>query len=249
MCCFSRRVQHVAQTEIFARALPDGRQALIYSMQIKAAEDLAMILPIPVAQPAAEDAVQFVDLHEYPELFAALRRAFYVPPPRSPGRVATAGRASPLKVIAVGSFNASFVPGVRDFSRLDEQFRLPEGVWEKLGDYARYGFAVFKLRKGEARIHPMAFTFPSARRNELFFPTVHIHDGTVHSKAKFDHALFCQAGAGGTRSLFEWEASELPASKFVNTTAARGLIAPEAHLHRKVLRGEYANRDVWLRVA
>src|SRR5687768_11961581 len=248
MCCFSRRVKHVEQTEIFARQLPNGRQALIYSMRINAAEDLAMILPIPVLQPAAENAVQFVDLHEYPELFAGLRRAFYLPRRAASGRSPTAA-AAPLKVVAVGGFNASFVPTIRDFSRLDPQFRLPEGVWERLGDYARYGFAVFKLRKGEARIHPMAFTFPSARRNELFFPTVHIHDGTVHPEAHFDHALFCQAGSGATHSLLAWEASQLPAGKFVNATAARGLIAPEAHLHRKVMAGEHPNRDVWLRVA
>src|SRR5687768_18569857 len=115
MCCFSRRVQHVEQTEIFARALPGGRQALIYSMQIKAAEDLAMILPIPVAQPAAEEAVQFVDLHEYPQLFAGLRRAFHIPRPATLGRAPTAA-AAPLKVVQVGGFNASFVPAVRDFS-------------------------------------------------------------------------------------------------------------------------------------
>ena len=38
----------------------------------------------------------------------------------------------------------------------------------------------------------MAFDFPRAAK-KLFFPTVHIHDGKVHDKADFDHALYCQA--------------------------------------------------------
>ena len=47
MCCFSRPVSTVADTNIFARAGKDGRQYLADSMNFSAAEDLAMILPIP----------------------------------------------------------------------------------------------------------------------------------------------------------------------------------------------------------
>jgi hypothetical protein len=32
----------------------------------------------------------------------------------------------------VGSFEASYVPKIADFSRLDERFRLPVAVWKKL---------------------------------------------------------------------------------------------------------------------
>jgi hypothetical protein len=38
-------------------------------------------------------------------------------------------------------------------------------------------------------LHPMA-SFPRLK-TARYFPTVHIHDGTV-SKAQFDHSLFCQ---------------------------------------------------------
>jgi hypothetical protein len=49
MCCFSRPVEHVSNTSIFARPVAKGRQALVYTIQLNAREDLAMILPIPVA--------------------------------------------------------------------------------------------------------------------------------------------------------------------------------------------------------
>ena len=87
---------------------------------------------------------------------------------------------------------ASFVPTIADFDRLDERFRLPKETWHHLPQYNKFGFAVFKLKPGEKRIHPMAFEFPRSDSKRLFFPTVHIHDGEVHATADFDHILYCQ---------------------------------------------------------
>ncbi len=70
-----------------------------------------------------------------------------------------------LEVKKVGKFDASFVPAIKDFSRMDERFRLPMGVWDKLPMYKEYGFAVFQLmkeEKGAQKVHPMAFEFPRA---------------------------------------------------------------------------------------
>ena len=47
MCCFSKAVESVSNTNIFARGLKNGGQFLVYSMLMKAGEDLAMILPLP----------------------------------------------------------------------------------------------------------------------------------------------------------------------------------------------------------
>lgn len=254
MCCFSLPVEHVSNTSIFARTVSGGRQALIYSMEIKAGQDLAMILPIPVLQPAREDAVQFVSLKKYPNIFAGLRRGFpKVMRPVSGPDGATRGGSGPspepLRVVQVGNFTASFVPTVDDFSRLDEQFRLPTGVWEKLGNYARHGFAVFKLQKGHSQIHPMAFVFPSADPGRLFFPTVHIHDGTIHPREDFDHVLYCQVARRGLRSLVAWDESELPARSFVNAKMSQNLVLPDHHVFRRTMIGEFANEDVLLQVA
>jgi hypothetical protein len=242
MCCFSRPVITVTDTNIFARAAKDGRQFLVYSMQLNAKEELAMILPIPVPKASKEDAVRFINLEKYPEFFAELRAGFPVPlPPR--GNKGGDSNTLGLKVVEVGSFVASFVPSVADFRRLDERFRLPTEAWEKLPAYKDFGFAVFQLKSGEHKIHPMAFEFPRADRKHLFFPTVHIHDGTVKAKARFHHTLFCQKSAG--EDLMTWTESTRPAGMFMkNVAASQGIVDAEEHCYKKVMVGELKNDDV-----
>lgn len=253
MCCFSRPVISVSATNIFARPTGDGRQVLVYSMSLHAREPLAMILPIPVAVGAGEKALQFVNLEGYPDFFAYLRRGFPEPLPAAGDSLGvTRGAPSvpkPLAVEKVGSFVASFVPKIADFSRLDARFRLDDGVWQKLGQYADYGFAVFQLQSGRARIHPMAFLFPTAQPGTIFFPTVHIHDGKVHPRAEFDHALYCQVAKGGLHSVTRWEESVQPVGRYVDVKHAQNLVVGERHLYRRLMHGTLANEDVVLRAA
>ena len=152
-----------------------------------------------------------------------------------------------LVVFEVGSFIASFVPSLKDFARLDAQFRIPDSTWAKLPQYKDWGFAVFKLKKNEKpdgkKIHPMAFEFPRADPRRLFFPTVHIHDGTVPQRAKFDHMLFAQFS--GTMVASNWEESPQPAEMFMRTIKqSQGIVAGSEHVYRKVLKGQYKNMDV-----
>ena len=56
MCCFSKPVELVADTYIFARS-DNGRQFLVYSMSYAAPSELAMVLPLPVPPDTPEDAV------------------------------------------------------------------------------------------------------------------------------------------------------------------------------------------------
>ncbi len=243
MCCFSQKVDVVADTNIFARAAKDGRQFLVYSMKVKAGEDLAMILPIPSPKGSPDNAVRFINLEKYPGFFDDLKKGFPEPEPTrspKPGSKSDPSPSASLQVVEVGSFEASFVPAIKDFARLDARFRLPEGVWEKLPQYKEFGFAVFKLKKGERKIHPMAFDFPRADKEILFFPTVHIHDGTVPAKATFDHALFCQTGDAPLR----WEESPALAASFVDIKKSLGIVDPDGHVYRIVLKGEHANKDV-----
>ena len=126
---------------------------------------------------------------------------------------------------------------------LDEQFRLPSGIWDKLPQYKDYGFAVFKLKKGEHKVHPMAFEFPRADKSKLFFPTVHIHDGKVHAKADFDHDLYCQGWDTGAR----WDESPRPAEMFMRKLdQAKGVVDGKGHVYRKRMKGTLKNEDVWL---
>ena len=62
MCLFSRPVQSVSGTSIFARSDDGGRQFVVYSMTLRAKEELAMVLPLPVIRGSGEKAVTFIDL-------------------------------------------------------------------------------------------------------------------------------------------------------------------------------------------
>ena len=88
MCVFSGSVERVADTRIFARHRA-GRQVLVYEMTYAASSDLAMVLPLPVPQPAADDAVRFIALDGYPRFF---RRAV---PPSTTSSIARRIRAWP----------------------------------------------------------------------------------------------------------------------------------------------------------
>ena len=154
-----------------------------------------MILPLPVALPAKEGSVRFKNLKEYPDFFDALAKGFPSPPKRSWSRSVEVAASATLEVHDVGDFVASFVPKIADFTRVDPRFVLSPEVWTKLPSYADYGFAVFQLKELSGSPHPIALEFDSRLPEQLFFPTVHIHDGSVHEKDTFDHVLYAQASA------------------------------------------------------
>ena len=217
-------------------------------MSLDTPADVAMILPIPVAPGSGEDSVKFLSFEKYPGVFTDLASLF--PQQRvaaSAGGIAslgTGGDVEPIRVVQVGAFEASFVPTIKDFSRLDERFRIPDEAWEKLGQYSKFGFAVFKLRKGRAVIHPMAFTFPSAMPERLFFPTVHIHDGKVHPQAEFDHVLYAQTLIGYPPRVHRWAESARLAAPAIKIGLAHNLFAPDHHVFGLTMKGKMKNVDV-----
>src|SRR5437763_1376880 len=125
MCCFSQPVEMVSGTSIFARGTND-RQVLVYSMTYAARSDLAMVLPLPVPPNPPEDAVRFINFEGYQNFFGDMQRGFPQPISAAPAGVFTLYASAPkLQIHEVGSFQASFVPRVKDFDRLDERFRIP----------------------------------------------------------------------------------------------------------------------------
>ena len=251
MCCFSKTVQRVANTRIFSRRLDETQQAIAYQMEFSADSDLAMILPLPVVPGSGEKAVKFINLEGYETFFADLSKAFPIPESlgRSKAPPAAGGVAPKLAVQSVGSFEASFVPTVADFHRLDDRFRIAPEIWGKIPAYADYGFAVFKLKKGDHKVHPMALSFPSRHPNKLFFPTVHIHDGEVHAKEHFDHELYCQIAQPGLFEMMKWEESPGIASGTSEIDKSQGLLHADGHIYRRRLEGNFENRDMILGAA
>ncbi|TPW20872.1 MAG: hypothetical protein FD126_1239 [Elusimicrobia bacterium] len=243
MCCFAGPVRHVGATRIFARV--QGRsQALVYAMSVDSEGPNAMILPLPVAAGTGDGGVEFVDLSGYPEFFDDLDKGFPATLSLDEGSLSFSGMATGGAVLAVekvGSFEASFVPRIRDFERLDPRFRLSPAVLNDLRHYGDSGFAVFQLAPGPQTVHPMALRFPTRDPGTLFFPTVHVHDGTVQPAATFDHTLYAQADAPGG-----WDASEGPASGFMDVGRSAGLVDPALGVRRLALRGRRENADTVL---
>ena len=242
MCCFSGPVRDVYGTKIFGR-VDRGNQYLVYEMTFSAASDVAMVLPIPVVPGSAEDAIRFINLESYKGLFDDLDRLF---PAKANLELMTFSddlceTEAVLEVHEVGAFEASFVPVVSDFARLDPRFRLPDETWGELGEYDDFGFTVFKLTAGDTQhAHPMAFSFPTRDEKNIFFPTVHVHDGKAHPEAEFDHKLYCQ-----TDTPSKWEESIELTSDNVELEKAQGILDANRTCHRQILRGIRQNADVY----
>ena len=269
MCCFVEPVQFVEDTRIFARFTGD-RQVLVYQMKFGSKRDTAMILPLPVRKGTGEDDVEFINLEAYPGFFADLETLFVEPIyVASPGSADAAVGSRPLRVVDVGAFEASFVPSVSDFGRLDARFRLPKAFWDAFPTYQDYGFAVFKLKKGAAQeVHPMALTFPSAMTQRCFFPTVHVHDRKVHPFAEFQHHLFVQRDehpaerrvryqkkipdGGWFKQRYRYELEQRSVGwkrgesvgKTMKMEKCPGVLDPAAPIFKTKLRGSYINKDI-----
>ena len=97
----------------------------------------------------------------------------------------------------------------------------------------------------------MAFEFHSTN-DDLFFPTIHIHDGEVHESEEFDHILYMQH-AGLDSRVYGYENSHVEdkstglirskyvASHFCDADKSAGLIDGNLLVHRKIIRGNLTN--------
>jgi hypothetical protein len=158
-----------------------------------------------------------------------------------------------LPVHDVGSFEASYVPSPDDFDRLDPRFRLPEVVLSKHAPYSDWGFAVFRLapkrgwlgKLAPQTVHPMAFRFASRKPGAIFFPTLHVHDGTLPPAARFDHALYYQSNDAVLTRTCAWRASDEPLSAKLEARAC-GILQGGAQVYRRRVVGEHPNEDTWL---
>lgn len=255
MCCFAGASEvQVHGTAIFARLVAPGTQVLAYQMTYASKTPTAMILPLPVALPAREGSVRFKNLEAYPDFFEALARGFPTPQKWSWSKSGEVAASATLEVHDVGAFVASFVPRIADFARVDPRFVISPQVWTKLPAYVDYGFALFQLKELSGSPHPIALEFDSRLPEQLFFPTVHIHDGSVHAQDTFDHVLYAQAPAFDARvnsysgpSRIDrhtgFVRSQAKTADFVDTARTQGLVAADLLLHKVSLQGLLPNRD------
>lgn len=243
MCMFAGKIRYVTSSKIFARQ-QGGRQALIYEMQLASDDDTAMILPIPVHRNNEMDDVNFVDLSDYADIFTDMFKFF--PEYRL---LNTRGRNKPVDSIPVqqvGAFEASYVPTQADFVWLDARFCLPQTVWQKLPQYEDYGFVVFKLRKGEVKIHPMAFWFSTTESSRLYFPTVHVHDGEVHEYDDFNHVLYAQGEHINTDRFKATQGIVGSDALKAIEERSQSLLSADSEIYKQRIDGQHKNEDIWL---
>ena len=116
--------------------------------------------------------------------------------------------------------------------------------------YASFGFVVFKLQPGKhVNVHPMAFSFPTRHPDKVFFPTVHIHDRTLHHTATFDHVLYTQNEPASLVSrteppFFFWMPGEASVSRYLRTGRTHGLVDPDGPCFQAPVYGEWRNSDI-----
>lgn len=245
MCIFTGRVKTVSKTRIFVGDIEDNKQCCVYSMSAEINSPLAMVLPVPVAKKSL-DAIEFVNLEEYSKFFDDLENCFEKPRTRGIAKGFSGGVAGGYLVVHdVGKYVASFVPMASLFGRLDPVFRLPEGVISALKGYADFGYAVFQLKDQAGKIsdfHPMAFKYTPKNQNELFFPTVHVHDGSHYlEKEDYDHTLYAQPETFIDRT--HWIVSDYLPSEKVNIEKAKGLINPSRKVLKTGVNGNKPNMD------
>lgn len=209
MCIINEEVDDVNSTQIYASLDKSGkRQLTIYSNKIVTEKDNAMILPVPNPQ-----SVSFVDLSDYTSIFDDFQRSFIK---RLTLSNTSKSRGFPsmncvndtLAVHNVGSYQASIVPSLSDFNKLDKSiFTINPEVFTILQkNYSStFGYIVCKLKKGTHAYHPFAYThdtymienqfslmdlfYNKQKKPLLFIPTRHYHTH-VHFSHKNNNSEF-----------------------------------------------------------
>ena len=209
-----------------------------------------MILPVPNPH-----SVEFINLSKYAKFFDDCDASFQKLPERSlhlyaSRSVASASYDSPLRVFNVGSYKVSIVPRVSEFSRLDpSHFSIDVDVpntLHRLYD-STFGFLVCKLREGNHKYHPFAYTHYIHENGKLFVPTYHYHSHDYgysnHKDADWDHNIYSvrtdlEPSSNYMFRGYKLDFDKLPAFlKWIKEYKMIKLVRHGSH---------YPNKDMWL---
>ena len=176
MCIIQGLVKEVSKTKIMVAPLAHHRQLTVYANKVSMGNTQyrAMILPFPCSKG------EFFDLSVYPELFDDLNMMCWPQVKSNSYSYSDGAQAScnnSLAVVQVGSYHASIVPTLSDFSRINTQvFSLDTKVKDFLQTYypTGYSFMVCQLDENK-EYHPFGYIHDTLPSGQLFIPTMHYH--------------------------------------------------------------------------
>jgi hypothetical protein len=253
MCIFNSEVIRVSNTQILVTHSTDGkRQLTVYSNKVNTAGGNAMILPVPKGGRAAS--VRFHDLSAYPNLFEDCAKCF------AAARVSKGALGwgaltdsyelsnSTLRVHDVGSYRASIVPTLDDFSRLDASvFSLSPAIGDVLRQSygSEFEFIVCQLQSGSHEYHPFAYSH-DVSGSALFVPTLHEH-GHKQGQGQeqdpdWDHTIYSIGTGERWHDSHEWRRKPVSALQLSKLPA--GFDYRVDSMNRKSITGDYPNMDL-----
>lgn len=237
MCMFTEEVDSVDQTRIYIGKMDSdkvisNKRLLVYEMQVKAKNEVAMVLPVP-AQMGSE--IEFINMEDDKSFF---RDLYYMFAERTYSKsLSRSLDCDCLEVFHVGNYIASVVKSSKDFDKLDPRFRLPSGVLESL-PYKHFYYVVFQLQSGSHKYHPMAFTY-YCMNDKYFIPTLHLHDGkSIDPYDDYDHILY----VGSDFNVNDWKYSLIDSNSLSKTLSK--YLKDISVLSMCSISGSHVNGDV-----
>ncbi|HUS36026.1 MAG TPA: hypothetical protein VM680_11810 [Verrucomicrobiae bacterium] len=237
-------MREVSATNIFARADKENAQFLVYEMRVAATEPVAMVLPLPVDQSKGENGVRFIDLQGYPNLFESLYFTFSPPPKNAEYFMGMGGGGRSLAVQKVGAYDASFVPTIADFLRLDERFRLPDETWKKLPAYKEWGLRC--LSCGRPSSGTIRWRFRLIGRVMRRFFSDGSYSRREGARERGLRSRFVLPAGGERAGVERLDGIARAAAQFVDVQKAKGIVDGERHCYKYSIKGRRSNRDIYV---
>ncbi len=178
MCILLHGVEDIGDTKIFvAPNAKQTKQITVFKNFIKnGAPNNAIILPCPYPE-----TIEFISLENFKKFFTTCEKLFLMAP-------------ETLFVQQLGSYIATVVPSISDFSKLDEKFVVTQDCLNLLRDEyfgKNMGFIVCQLMEGAQNYHPFGYSHKLPPK--LFLPTKH-YNGERKAFEKFNHNIYVYNG-------------------------------------------------------
>jgi hypothetical protein len=183
-------VRDMSKTQIFVTVNKEKtKQLVVYSNHVENSySNNAMILPIPNPK-----SLKFIDLSNYSDIFDDCLKCFG-PLRNTFSANLSNSKNNYLKVFDVGSYSVSIVYSLDDLYKIDKSvFNIDMNCVKLLKNTygkTKFGFIVCKLKTGENKYHPLAYSHNIG--NKVLVPTKHYHGNSYYGGIAddWDHVIY-----------------------------------------------------------